>query len=65
MSVQSTSRHSDDREQALTLARGGGYEDWRAVCRKMLFDGWGVEVFNETAFTAELNAICARERSRT
>ena len=63
MSVQS-SPYSEDRERALNLARSGGYEDWRAVCRKMLFDGWGMQIFNEQAFTREIDLICARERSR-
>jgi hypothetical protein len=64
MPLQGTA-YSEDRERALTLARSGDYEDWRAVCRKMLFDGWGVEVFNESAFTNEIDRICAREHAHT
>ena len=63
MSAQS-SPYSVDRERALSLARSGCYEDWRAVCRKMVFDGWAIDVFNEHAFSQEIDLICARERSR-
>jgi hypothetical protein len=31
----------------------------------MLFDGWSIDIFNETAFTKELNAICARAHAPT
>lgn len=55
---------SEDRERALTLARSGQYDDWQAICRKMLFDGWGVAIFNEVAFTRELEATCQRAKGR-
>jgi hypothetical protein len=58
-----SSTDAEDRVRATLLARSGKYENWQAVCRKMLFDGWGVEIFNEAAFTAELDAICAREQA--
>jgi hypothetical protein len=52
--------YAEGRERALRLARTGNYEDWHAVCRKMLYDGWGIEIFNEAAFTAEIDTLCAR-----
>ena len=57
-----TSTYEKDRTRALELAQSGAYEDWRAICRKMLFDGLGIEIFSEAAFTLELDAICRRER---
>ena len=55
--------YSYDRERALTLARSGDYEDWQAICRKMMFEGWGGEVFNESAFTYELDRACETARA--
>ena len=63
MSQTQAFTYSDDRNRALMLARSGAYDGWRAICTKMLFDGWRIEVFNETAFTNELEAICSRERA--
>jgi hypothetical protein len=54
---------AEDRACALTLARSGDYENWQGICRKMLFDGWGIEIFNESAFTHEIDTICARARA--
>jgi hypothetical protein len=62
VSLQNPS-HAEDRARALAFARSGDYENWQAICRKMLFDGWGVEIFSEAAFTAELDAICAQARA--
>jgi hypothetical protein len=28
----------------------------------MVFEGYGIEIFNETAFTDEIDLICERER---
>jgi hypothetical protein len=61
--VTHTTAYTNARERALELARSGAYEDWHAVFRKMLFDGWGIEIFSETAFTVELDAVCARTRA--
>jgi hypothetical protein len=54
--------HAADRARALELAHTGQHEDWHAVCRKMVFEGYGIEIFNETAFTEEIDLICHRER---
>jgi hypothetical protein len=54
--------HAADRARALELAQTGEYEDWHGVCRKMVFEGYGIEIFNETAFTDEIDLICERER---
>jgi hypothetical protein len=53
--------HAEDRARALMLARSGNYENWQAVCRKMLFDGCSIEIFSESAFTHGIDTICARE----
>ena len=58
-----TNTYADDRERALTLARSGDYEDWHAVCRKMLFDGGGIAIFNEVAFTNQVDLACAAARA--
>jgi hypothetical protein len=47
---------------AKTLASSGQYEDWRAIFRKMLFDGAIVSVVEDPRFTAELDRICAESR---
>jgi hypothetical protein len=61
--MSETQTCSYDCERALTLARSGDYEDWQAICRKMLFDGWGVDIFNESAFTYELDRVCETARA--
>ena len=55
--------HSYDRDRALTLAKSGDYEDWQAICRKMLFEGWGIQIFDDAAFTQDLNLACSISRA--
>jgi hypothetical protein len=64
--------HAEERKRAIALASSGAYENWHAVCRKMLFDGWDVEIFidilsaGSTASaltTARANRIIVRPRT--
>jgi hypothetical protein len=60
MSAQTNTEH---RERAQTFARSGEYEDWRAVYAKMIFDGRGIDIFAEGAFTDEIDAVCTSARA--
>jgi hypothetical protein len=56
--------HAEERERAIALATSGAYNDWHAVCRKMLFDGWDVEIFMDTDFISGIDRICAENCAR-
>jgi hypothetical protein len=43
-------------------ARSGQYADWHAVCRKMLFDGYAVEIFEDRGIADEIDDLCAKAR---
>ena len=63
MSLQRETHYSEDRERALTLAKTGDYAGWPAVCRKMLFDGWPIDMFNDVAFTEDVDLACSSSRA--
>ena len=54
-----TEPFSYDRERALNLAKSGDYKDWVAICRKMQFEGWGIEIFDDVMFTEDLDLACS------
>lgn len=49
--------------RARALASSGNYQDWRAVLRKLLFDGYSIALFQANpGFIQQVSRICAESR---